>query len=106
MPITTSGLVFAIQSLDFSKPAKTRFQYGSSVCLLSIAAPMAGTCDDASPAIIFATGLLPFLCCGFRRFGFGLRFGFRHRGFGCGLLCGLVVLARLRPIAFHRASAA
>src|ERR1044071_921633 len=56
----TSGLVFAIHSLDFSKPEKTRFQYGSSVCLLSIAAPMAGTCDEASPAMIFATGYFRF----------------------------------------------
>src|SRR5262247_2816619 len=53
--IATSGLVSAIHSFDFSKPEKTRFQYGSSVCLLSIAAPMAGTCDDATPATILAT---------------------------------------------------
>src|ERR1700751_5392619 len=52
----TSGLVSAIHCLDFSKPENTRFQYGSSVCLLSIAAPMAGTCDEEIPAIIFATG--------------------------------------------------
>src|SRR5215813_8732956 len=74
--MATSGLVFAIQSLDLSKPEKTRFQYGSSVCLLSIAAPMAGTCDDATPAMILATfrprfaPRLPFgsaACAGFRR---------------------------------------
>src|SRR5438270_13901550 len=59
--MTTSGLTFAIHSLDFSNPEKTLFQYGSSVCLLSIAAPMAGTCDDASPAMIFATGYFRFL---------------------------------------------
>src|SRR5215468_2568740 len=53
--IATSGLVSFIHSLDLSKPEKTRFQYGSSVCLLSIAAPMAGTCDDATPATILAT---------------------------------------------------
>src|SRR5215475_10324048 len=53
--IATSGLVSAIHSFDFSKPENTRFQYGSSVCLLSIAAPMAGTCDDATPAMILAT---------------------------------------------------
>src|SRR5436305_1345146 len=53
--MTTSGLTFAIHSFDFSKPENTRFQYGSSVCLLSIAAPMAGTCDDATPAMILAT---------------------------------------------------
>src|SRR5262245_29331629 len=53
--IATSGLVSFIHSFDFSKPENTRFQYGSSVCLLSIAAPMAGTCDDATPATILAT---------------------------------------------------
>ena len=40
---------------DFSKPENTRFQYGSSVLPLSIAAPMAGTCDDPTPAMILAT---------------------------------------------------
>src|SRR3954468_19789059 len=59
--MTTSGLTFAIHSFDFSNPEKTRFQYGSSVCLLSIAAPMAGTCDEASHAMIFATGYFRFL---------------------------------------------
>src|SRR3954452_14588544 len=54
--MATSCLASPIHSLDFSKPEKTRFQYGSSVCLLSIAAPMAGTCDDEMPAMIFATG--------------------------------------------------
>src|SRR3954471_20583599 len=53
--MATSGLVSAIHCFDFSKPENTRFQYGSSVCLLSIAAPMAGTCDDATPAMILAT---------------------------------------------------
>ena len=53
--MATSGLAFAIHSFDFSKPEKTRCQYGSSVCLLSIAAPIAGTCDDATPAMILAT---------------------------------------------------
>src|SRR5215470_3806820 len=53
--IATSGLASLIHSLEFSKPENTRFQYGSSVCLLSIAAPMAGTCDDATPAMILAT---------------------------------------------------
>src|ERR1700761_7587122 len=53
--IATSGLVFAIHSLDLSKPENTRFQYGSSVCLLSIAAPIAGTCEEATPAMILAT---------------------------------------------------
>ena len=55
MRMTTSGLACAIHSLDFSKPENTRFQYGSSVCLLSIAAPIAGTCDDETPAMILAT---------------------------------------------------
>src|ERR1700736_6912354 len=50
-----SGLAFAIHPLDFSKPEKTRFQYGSSVLPLSSAAPMAGTCDEPTPAMIFAT---------------------------------------------------
>src|SRR4030095_2383146 len=53
--MTTSALASAIHCLDFSKPENTRFQYGSSVCLLSIAAPIAGTCDDATPAMILAT---------------------------------------------------
>src|SRR5579885_3483451 len=67
--MATSGLAFAIHSLDFSKPENTRCQYGSSVCLLSMAAPIAGTCDDATPAMILAT---------FRpRFADALRFGFR-----------------------------
>src|ERR1700739_3596704 len=81
----TSGLVSAIHCLDFSKPEKTRFQYGSSVCLLSIAAPIAGTCDEATPAMILATvrplpALLGFGFCGlgFRRFVFrGLRLDLR-----------------------------
>src|SRR6185437_7997510 len=91
----TSGLVSAIHSLDFSKPENTRFQYTSSVCLLSIAAPIAGTCDEATPAMILAT-FRPLLFCarfGFRRFGFrlgglgftGLRLaGFLGRRFGGG----------------------
>src|SRR5713101_1368130 len=66
--MATSGLVFAIHSLDFSKPEKTRFQYGSSVRLLSIAAPIAGTCDDATPAMMLATSR--------PRLAARLRFGF------------------------------
>src|ERR1700728_3396643 len=54
--MATSGLVSRIHSCDFSKPANTRFQYGSSVLLLSMAAPMAGTCDEPIPATILATG--------------------------------------------------
>src|ERR1700683_5311857 len=53
--IATSGLVSRIHACDFSKPENTRFQYGSSVLLLSIAAPMAGTCDEPIPAMILAT---------------------------------------------------
>src|SRR5712692_3529918 len=53
--MATSGLVLAIHFLDFSKPENTRFQYGSSVLPLSSAAPMAGTCDEPTPAMIFAT---------------------------------------------------
>src|SRR5271165_4895239 len=53
--MATSGLVSRIHSCDFSKPWNTRFQYGSSVLLLSIAAPMAGTCDEPIPATILAT---------------------------------------------------
>src|SRR6202035_3397628 len=53
--IATSGLVSRIHSCDFSKPENTRFQYGSSVLPLSMAAPMAGTCDEPIPATILAT---------------------------------------------------
>src|SRR5258708_39871168 len=53
--MATSGLVFAIHCFDFSNPEKTRFQYGSSVLPLSSAAPMAGTCDEPTPAMILAT---------------------------------------------------
>src|SRR5215216_6430435 len=91
MTMQTSGFACSIHSFDFSNPEKTRFQYGSSVCLLSIAAPIAGTCEEASPAMIFAM-LLPLLGGS----GFGLRRGFLRR---------LAALARFRPVAFHRASA-
>src|ERR1700722_18707028 len=60
--MATSGLVSRIHSCDFSKPANTRFQYGSSVLLLSMAAPMAGTCDEPIPATILATGHFRFAC--------------------------------------------
>src|SRR5271165_5104215 len=53
--MATSGLVSRIHSCDFSKPWNTRFQYGSSVLPLSIAAPIAGTCDEPIPATILAT---------------------------------------------------
>src|SRR5215472_13695308 len=108
----TSGLVCRIHSLDFSKPENTRFQYGSSVCLLSIAAPIAGTCDEATPAMILAT-FRPLL---FRLFGarFGFRLGgFAFAGFRCAGFLGrsggdaarLVELARPAAIAFDRTAA-
>src|SRR5260221_4141441 len=87
--MATSGLVSAIHAFDFSKPEKTRFQYGSSVCLLSIAAPMAGTCDEATPAVILAT-FRPRLA-GCLRF----RFGLARR----------LASARLGAIAFYRTAA-
>src|SRR5438067_1752657 len=87
--MATSGLVFAIHSLDFSKPEKTRFQYGSSVCLLSIAAPIAGTCEDATPAKILATSG--------PRFRAGFRFGGRFQ-FGCRGLLRLRCRLRRRPL--------
>src|SRR5262245_61359929 len=83
----TSGLVFAIHSLERSKPSNTRCQYGSLVRWLSIAAPIAGTWDDATPAMILATALFPLAC------------GFDDRS-------RLVVLARLAAVAFDRTAAA
>src|SRR5262252_9224910 len=107
--MATSGLVSAIHSLDFSKPEKTRFQYGSSVCLLSIAAPIAGTCEEATPAMILAT-LRPLSAL----LGFGLGgFGFGGTGSGGLALEGFRLgarqprgraLARLAAIAFDRAA--
>src|SRR5581483_9569409 len=108
--MATSGLARAIHSLERSNPENTRFQYGSSVCLLSIAAPIAGTCDEATPAMILAT---------FRPHLFGARFGFQLGGFGfaglrlarllrCrlgGAAGRLVELARPAAIAFGRAAA-
>src|SRR5438270_12979902 len=92
--MATSGLAFAIHSLDFSKPENTRCQYGSSVCLLSIAAPIAGTCDDATPAMILAT---------FRpRFAARLPLGFGG-GAGFGRLCALVPSGPA-AVAFDRAA--
>src|ERR1700733_10339596 len=101
--MATSGLAFAIHSLDFSKPEKTRFQYGSSVCLLSMAAPIAGTCDDATPAMILATFRPRFA----DRLRFGLRFGRRfgrHFSRRFNTLGGLR-LARLAAVAFDRTAA-
>src|ERR1700759_1077108 len=58
--IATSGLVSRIHSCERSKPENTRFQYGSSVLPLSSAAPMAGTCDEPTPAMILATAYFRF----------------------------------------------
>src|ERR1700761_7006266 len=69
--IATSGLVSRIHSCDFTKPEKTRFQYGSSVLPLSSAAPIAGTCDEPTPAMILATGYFRFADLDF---GFALAF--------------------------------
>src|SRR5258708_17290100 len=105
--MTTSGFAFAIHTLDFSKPENTRFQYGSSVFLLSIAAPMAGTCDDDTPAMILATFRSCFLAALCRAGGLGpcRRFG---RGFGC-RAARRRLLGRIAPrfaaIAFDRPAA-
>src|SRR5262245_1421905 len=93
--IATSGLASFIHSLDFSKPEKTRFQYGSSVCLLSIAAPIAGTCDDATPATILAT-FRPRLALSFR---------FRIWCFRASNQSASRRLAGLAAVAFDRAAA-
>src|SRR5262245_18388790 len=53
--MATSGFVFAIHRLDFSKPENTRFHYGSSVLPLSSAVPIAAIRDEPTPATIFAT---------------------------------------------------
>src|ERR1700760_4186108 len=89
--MATSGLVCAIHSFDFSKPEKTRFQYGSSVCLLSIAAPIAGTCDDATPAMILAT-LEPHLLPRFLAFAFAAR---RDDGFDATFAFDVVLVLSL-----------
>src|SRR5579863_7415175 len=70
--MATSGLHCRIHSCDFSKPENTRFQYGSSVLLLSMAAPMAGTCDEPIPATILATAHFRFVDFDL---DFGLAFG-------------------------------
>src|SRR5579863_6804019 len=76
--IATSGLVSRIHSCDFSKPENTRFQYGSSVLPLSSAAPMAGTCDEPTPAMILATAYFRFAVLRLTALGldFGLLFAF------------------------------
>src|SRR5262249_14046587 len=104
--MATSGLVSRIQSCDFSKPEKIRFQYGSSVFPLSSAAPMAGTCDEPIPATILATASLPFCLSGFRsRLGFALGGGGFVGAAGAQMFGGRV-LARARAIALDRAAAA
>src|SRR5688572_27087464 len=87
----TSGLVFAIHSLERSKPRNTRCQYGSDSRWLSIAAPIAGTCDDVTPAMILATV-----------FSFAANFRFRL----CRTLGFRFVGAGPAAVAFDRAAAA
>src|SRR5512139_3090804 len=88
----TSGLVFAIHSLERSKPSNTRCQYGSPVRWLSIAAPIAGTCDDVTPATILATAFLSLAG--------GFEFGSLHQaGFGLGELAGSAAVALDRAAA-------
>src|SRR4029079_11535924 len=88
----TSGLALRIHSLERSKPSNTRCQYGSPVRWLSIAAPIAGTCDDVTPAMTLATAFLSLP-------------GFRFR---CRLVrlddprAGLGVLARPAAVAVDR----
>src|SRR5215469_18448201 len=84
--IATSGLVSRIQSCDFSKPEKIRFQYGSSVFPLSSATPMAGTCDEPIPATILAKGCL-----------FVLHFRFADLVFDLGLALRLAEADLLAP---------
>src|SRR5215212_5573239 len=86
----TSGFAPSIHSFDFSKPENTRFQYGSSVCLLSMAAPMAGTCDEASPAMIFATVYFRFFAD--LDLGFALAFAFGLALLAAAFLAGLSYL--------------
>src|SRR5580698_3661831 len=54
----TSGLRSAIHFFEKSKPLNTGAQYGVSVLPVSHAAPMAGTCETFTLAMILAT-LLP-----------------------------------------------
>ena len=42
-----------------ASPSKTGFQYSSCVIPVSIATPIAGTCEHPTPAIILAINLLP-----------------------------------------------
>src|SRR5476651_1567932 len=51
----TSGFSSAIHFLDGSKPRKIGCQYGSPVLPLSSAAPIAGTCEQPTPATSLAT---------------------------------------------------
>src|SRR5438874_2316943 len=85
----TSGLALRIHSLERSKPSNTRCQYGSPVRWLSIAAPIAGTCDDDTPAMILATAFVSLA---------GLRFRLRRFRF--------LELAGPAAVALDRAAAA
>src|SRR4029078_7885335 len=89
----TSGFAFAIHSLERSKPSNTRCQYGSPVRWLSIAAPIAGTCDDVTPAMILATAFLSLAD--------GLWFVFLDDA-----RPGVGIFARPAAVAFDRAAAA
>src|SRR6185312_716482 len=51
----TSGFKSAIHFFEGSKPLNTGAQYGVSVLPLSHAAPMAGTCETLTLAMILAT---------------------------------------------------
>src|SRR5215203_566609 len=90
--MTTSGLALRIHSLERSKPSNTRCQYGSPVRWLSIAAPIAGTCDDVTPAMILATAFFSLA---------GLRLAFLDDA-----RPGLGVFARPAAVAFDVAAAA
>src|ERR1700677_1876096 len=74
--MSTSGLSSRIHAFDFSNPANTLFHYGSSVLPLSIAAPMAGTCDEPIPATILATAYFRFADLDLLDFDLGLGFSF------------------------------
>src|SRR5580698_4060674 len=54
----TSGFTSAIQRFEKSKPLKTGAQYGVCVLPRSMAAPIAGTCEQFTLATILATAVL------------------------------------------------
>src|SRR5882672_3473010 len=73
----TSGSRSAIHFFENSNPSKTGAQYGCCVLPRSIAAPIAGTCETFTLAMILATALAPRLAGG-RAFGLAAT-GFRIR---------------------------